>query len=290
MNGCRPVALSPTMKKGESSSAGCKRTPRSRRRRRTHERRRPKERFNLMPNVALLFMPTLALSGWDADAKCTCHVARTLQVEDVISIETETAPPLEVSTTRKQPRSEERTVPSEPAVSVSNLPPALRKQLVDDWHFVSQERRLVPLPAKKHRAIDDILKAFVAETKKQGSEEGDFALEMAAGVESAFNAAIGSVLLYPFERLQFAELCTGHPDTPFSSLFGVEHLLRLLVTLPKQYSLEKVDKESRVARGYRMLIEFLSDRSALYLVEEYELAPPPYIRGNTQLGHGKPEA
>lgn len=194
---------------------------------------------------------------------------------------------------RKRPRLDSESAAAdacETVFTVASLPPALRTQLVDDWNYVSQERRLVPLPAKKHMAINDILKSFVATVTKTSAADGKLAREVAAGVESTFNAAIGSVLLYPFERLQFSELISGHPGTPFSQLFGVEHLIRLLVILPQQLTLEKVAATSRLHKGFDLLIDFLSDRSGLYLVDEYEMAPPPYIRGNTQLGHGKPEA
>jgi hypothetical protein len=82
------------------------------------------------------------------------------------------------------------------------LPPGLRRQLLDDWNYVSQERRLVPLPAKKHLAVDDILAAFVSNVGKTAKRDVAVAREVAVGVESAFNAAVGTVLLYPFERLQ----------------------------------------------------------------------------------------
>lgn len=192
-------------------------------------------------------------------------------------------------TARKRPRTESMGGMGSD-VPVGDLPPSLRAQLVDDWNYVSQERRLVPLPAKENRSVCDILKAFQAAAQKSSPADGGIAKDTAAGVESAFNAAIGSALLYPFERLQFAELCIGHPDVPFSQLFGVEHLTRLLVLLPSQLALEKAPPTGRMMRGVEMLAEFLSERSAVYFADDYEMAPPPYIRGNTQLGHGKAEA
>lgn len=81
-----------------------------------------------------------------------------------------------------------------------------------------------------------------------------------------------------------------YPGKPMSTLFGVEHLIRLLVILPEQLGLEKVPPGGRLARGVAMLTEFIADRASVYLVDEYEMAPPQYIRANNQLGHGKAEA
>jgi hypothetical protein len=64
----------------------------------------------------------------------------------------------------------------------------------------------------------------------------------------------------------------------------------LLHLLPEQLSLEKMPPGSRLARGVGMLTEFVADRASVYLVDEYEMAPPQYIRANNQLGHGKAEA
>ena len=47
-------------------------------------------------------------------------------------------------------------------------------------------------------------------------------------LRNLFNVALGRQLLHRFERYQFAMLCENHPDSEFSSLYGAEHLLRLL--------------------------------------------------------------
>ena len=47
----------------------------------------------------------------------------------------------------------------------------------------------------------------------------------------AFNAALGSKLLYHFERVQYAELIEVNPFIENSQRYAAEHLLRLFVAL-----------------------------------------------------------
>jgi len=53
--------------------------------------------------------------------------------------------------------------------------------------------------------------------------------EVCDGVRLYFNKALGSVLLYKFERQQYSELRTD--DVLPCDLYGVEHLLRLFVQM-----------------------------------------------------------
>jgi mortality factor 4-like protein 1 len=45
-----------------------------------------------------------------------------------------------------------------------------------------------------------------------------------------FDRALGSILLYPFERQQYLEAISNNPNAAMSELYGGEHLLRLFGT------------------------------------------------------------
>ncbi len=60
------------------------------------------------------------------------------------------------------------------------------------------------------------------------------------GIQAYFDRALGSILLYRFERKQYQQIQQKHEDTPLSQIYGAEHLVRLFgmsPSLPSSYSL-----------------------------------------------------
>ena len=51
--------------------------------------------------------------------------------------------------------------------------------------------------------------------------------EVVSGIATYFEKALGNILLYRFERHQYATLKTQSPDKKLSDIYGAEHLLRL---------------------------------------------------------------
>ena len=52
------------------------------------------------------------------------------------------------------------------------------------------------------------------------------------GIKVYFDRALGTILLYRFERKQYDDIRAKYPETAASDLYGAEHLLRLFVRLP----------------------------------------------------------
>ncbi len=50
----------------------------------------------------------------------------------------------------------------------------------------------------------------------------------AEGIRLYFDKALGSLLLYKFERQQYSEILKNSPNKAMSEVYGAEHLLRLL--------------------------------------------------------------
>jgi hypothetical protein len=55
--------------------------------------------------------------------------------------------------------------------------------------------------------------------------------EVVDGIQKYFDAALGSLLLYRFERIQYAEAIKSFAGKSMSEVYGAEHLLRLFGTV-----------------------------------------------------------
>lgn len=65
------------------------------------------------------------------------------------------------------------------------------------------------------------------------SRAEDLCNEVVDGLIAYFDRALGSILLFPFERQQYLEIIEARPDASMSETYGGEHLLRLLGTANK---------------------------------------------------------
>ena len=76
----------------------------------------------------------------------------------------------------------------------------LKKQLINDWEQVTRSHKLVSLP--RPITVKMLLSEFEqSKTKQETSHQ--MVKEVVAGVEQYFEKALGTVLLYRFERPQF---------------------------------------------------------------------------------------
>lgn len=119
------------------------------------------------------------------------------------------------------------------------LPPELRQVLIADWERCTKGN-LRPL---HHRpTVADIVAGYVAAAKKPGTKKDtahDIDEELAEGLITFFDKGLPQMLLYASERQQYDDLIAQQAqaaDNPApivpSTLYGGEHLLRLLTKLP----------------------------------------------------------
>lgn len=120
------------------------------------------------------------------------------------------------------------------------MPPQLRTRLVEDWENVEMNNHLVALPAQV--SIDEIFDEFVTyfdrhtpklKGRLTGLEaESDYLLysefqeEFLQGLKVFFNRKLDCLILYDNEQQQYQEFAQTQSKT---SIYGFEHLLRLLV-------------------------------------------------------------
>eukprot|EP00048_Salpingoeca_helianthica_P004364 m.76206 g.76206 ORF g.76206 m.76206 type:complete len:272 (+) comp13162_c0_seq2:27-842(+) len=147
------------------------------------------------------------------------------------------------------------------------LPPQLKRQLVDDYHFIVTENRLVTLPRTPN--VAQILTQF-REANAQTP------VDWLKDFEALFCVALGTRLLYPFERVQYLEALQGTPLHTLCELYGAEHLLRFLLKLPEILAEAGIMLPQR--EHVDRLLAYLDSNFAPLFMSEYDNATPSYMR------------
>jgi mortality factor 4-like protein 1 len=139
-----------------------------------------------------------------------------------------------------------------------SIPKDLKSYLVDDWHAINTQHKLVELPAKitVEEIVDKYKQFKKSKSGGSGGGKGQSCEDISNGILEYFNVMLGSQLLYKVERTQYADILQKYPDKPMSQIYGAFHLLRLFVKLGTVLSFTTLDKNNiRVLIGH--LGEFL---------------------------------
>lgn len=158
------------------------------------------------------------------------------------------------------------------------LPESLQQVLIDDCVAVTKQKQLVPLPRKP--SVNAILARFV---KTIGGGEVDSAEEFRVGVIEVFCHSLGPLLLYSFERAQYADLLERHKARELAAIYGAEHLLRLLLKFPDlfKFAAEGCPDKQQLATHKALLarfIEYLHTNRVELFKPVYENCTPAYLR------------
>jgi len=153
------------------------------------------------------------------------------------------------------------------------IPLPLRKKLVDDWAFITCQKYLLALP--RNPTVANILDQYLASDHIKPNKFE----EIIPGIRSYFDKVLGTLLLYRFERHQYSETLKKFNNVTISQIYGLEHLLRLLVKFPQ--ILSSVDMEEEAAQTLKAtlidLTKFLVT-NFININSPYEPATPQYIR------------
>ncbi|KAH7102485.1 MRG-domain-containing protein [Auriculariales sp. MPI-PUGE-AT-0066] len=168
------------------------------------------------------------------------------------------------------------------------VPELLKAVLVDDWEAITKNEQLISLP--RNPTVVKLLEEYKtwAESHPNAPENAAAMLPtIVAGLTFYFDKAIGSNLLYRFERPQYAEMKkqykTGRhlqfsDETAMSGVYGAEHLLRMIVTMPTLIASSAMDRESvAMLRDYlNLLLVFMSEHKDKLFLTQYENTPTSY--------------
>jgi mortality factor 4-like protein 1 len=151
------------------------------------------------------------------------------------------------------------------------VPSTLKKQLVDDWDFVTQQNKLVKLPRSPN--VDDIIKKYLDYRSKQEGIIGDSVGEVLKGLKCYFEKSLPVILLYKNERQQFTKAVTdNNSNISLSSIYGAEHLLRLFVKLPGLLSYVNIEAETLISLQQKLLdfLKYLQKNQVSFFLSAYE--------------------
>ncbi|CAL2267614.1 unnamed protein product [Prunus armeniaca] len=162
---------------------------------------------------------------------------------------------------------EKDTVSLEKLVKIQ-IPPTLRKQLVDDWEFIFQQDKLVKLP--RSPTVDDILQKYLDYRTKKDGKVTDPVGEVLKGIRCYFDKALPVMLLYKKERKQYQETVLG--DVSPSTIYGAEHLLRLFVKLPELLAYVNIEEETQTRLQQKLLdfLKFLQKNQSTFFLSAYD--------------------
>ncbi|AJW11752.1 Eaf3p [Saccharomyces cerevisiae S288C] len=134
-----------------------------------------------------------------------------------------------------------------PKISLQ-IPIKLKSVLVDDWEYVTKDKKICRLPADV--TVEMVLNKYEHEVSQELESPGSQSQlsEYCAGLKLYFDKCLGNMLLYRLERLQYDELLKKSskdqkPLVPIR-IYGAIHLLRLISVLPELISSTTMDLQS----------------------------------------------
>ncbi|KAG2179811.1 hypothetical protein INT43_003594 [Umbelopsis isabellina] len=189
-------------------------------------------------------------------------------------------PPESRSSSRKRPRDDTEDKEDDYLKKLEVkivIPDILKGQLVDDWENVTKNQQLVTLPRKPtiSQLLQDYKKSYKGKSKKEEQELN----EVISGLRLYFNKALGAMLLYRFERPQYAEIRKTYPKREMSDIYGAEHLLRIFVQLPSLITHTNMDAHSvKVLKIHlAQILDYMLQHKRTLFLSEYINADPGYV-------------
>ncbi|XP_054824609.1 protein MRG1 isoform X2 [Prosopis cineraria] len=188
---------------------------------------------------------------------------------------------------RKNDSGVEGSVSVEKLVKIQ-IPATLKKQLVDDWDFVSQQDKIITLSKgvkdsclllifvlqlvklPRSPTVDEILTKYLEYRSKKDGMVADSIGEILKGIRCYFDKALPMMLLYKKEQKQYHEAVVDNVSP--STIYGAEHLLRLFVKLPELLAYVNIEEETLNHLQQKLLdfLKFLQKNQSTFFLSAYD--------------------
>uniref|UniRef100_A0A1B6D8N7 Chromo domain-containing protein n=1 Tax=Clastoptera arizonana TaxID=38151 RepID=A0A1B6D8N7_9HEMI len=154
------------------------------------------------------------------------------------------------------------------------MSPRIKLLLAQDWFNVDVNKQLVKLPCT--HSIDTILEKYLQEQLEKNKNMRSSEKDLIKGIADYFNTLLNPSLLYLSERLQYDEIFKEDPNASVTKIYGVVHLLRLLVIFPEKlaaYPLVDKQRVEHMITKIQPLVEFVELNIDKFLCDvKYETA------------------
>lgn len=149
------------------------------------------------------------------------------------------------------------------------IPPTLKKQLIDDCEFITHLGKLVYLPRSPN--VEDILKKYKQYKLRKDNLVSKSDEEIMQGLRCYFDKALPVMLLYKSERQQYYDATRN--IVPPSKVYGAEHLLRLFVKLPELLAYVNIEEETLSELLQKLLdfLKFLQKNQNVFFLSTYHV-------------------
>lgn len=157
---------------------------------------------------------------------------------------------------------------------IKNLIPSnLKILLIDDWENITKNNKLVTLPSKC--TVSQTLQDFKKYIIQEFNGESIF-LEITESLKQYFEQALGTLLLYRYERLQYKEIIQNPSIHNLYDVYGTIYFLRLISIFPNILNMNNIEPNSnRTSKIYLdVLLNWLDLNKDKYLIDSYENQTP----------------
>lgn len=160
------------------------------------------------------------------------------------------------------------------------VPDEIKMKLVDDWENITKDHKLVELPANKF-TVAEILEEFAAYAMLIFDDEEkqlDIYLEIIESLKQYFNKALGTYLLYRYERVQYMDMLNlqNERQVGLCDLYSGIFLIRMLSIFPNIMTKSELNIAT-IRKIKDVLITFwkwFNNHIGEFLIDKYENQTP----------------